>query len=94
VVVEADLPVPPVRHRPVIPEVHKCRQAAGSVSRVLREREILIFHNNDVLAKSNNTPSPLMGEGRGEGEYNDISVTSIPLPFIPSRQGRGSPTFC
>jgi len=34
-----------------------------------------------------------MGEGWGEGEYNVISVTSIPLPFIPSHQGRENPTF-
>jgi len=35
-----------------------------------------------------------MGEGRGEGEYNAISITYIPLPLIPSHQGRGNPTFC
>jgi hypothetical protein len=34
-----------------------------------------------------------MGEGWGEGEYNVISVTYVPLPFIPSHQGRGNPTF-
>jgi len=31
------------------------------------------------------TPSPLRGEGGGEGEERHIG----PLPFIPSRQGRG-----
>jgi len=34
-----------------------------------------------------------MGEGWGEGEYNNISITYVPLPFIPSHQGRGNPTF-
>ncbi len=34
-----------------------------------------------------------MGEGRGEGEYNIISHTYVPLPFIPSHQRRGIPTF-
>jgi len=26
-----------------------------------------------------------MGEGRGEGEYNAIPRTYVPLPLIPSR---------
>jgi hypothetical protein len=34
-----------------------------------------------------------MGEGWGEGEYNAISTTYTPLPFVPSRQGRGNLTF-
>ena len=34
-----------------------------------------------------------MGEGWGEGEYNAISTAYIPLPFVPSRQGRGNLTF-
>jgi len=34
-----------------------------------------------------------MGEGWGEGEYNTISGTYVPLPFIPSRQRRGNLTF-
>ena len=34
-----------------------------------------------------------MGEGRGEGEYSAISCTYVPLPFVPSHQGRGNPTF-
>ena len=34
-----------------------------------------------------------MGEGGGEGEYSAISCTYVSLPFIPSRQGRGNPTF-
>jgi hypothetical protein len=50
--------------------------------------------NSDELVKRRKTPSPLMGEGRGEGEYNAISITYIPLPLIPSHQGRGNPTFC
>jgi hypothetical protein len=36
-------------------------------------------------------PSPLMGEGKGGG-VNDANIPHIahfPLPFIPSRQGRG-----
>ena len=46
---------------------------------------------DDELVK--NAPSPLMGEGWGEGEYSAISTTYIPLPFVPSRQGRGNLTF-
>jgi len=34
-----------------------------------------------------------MGEGRGEGENTAISTSYVPLPFIPSHQGRGNPTF-
>jgi len=34
-----------------------------------------------------------MGEGRGEGENNAILSSYVPLPFIPSHQGRGNPTF-
>jgi hypothetical protein len=34
-----------------------------------------------------------MGEGWGEGEYNVISGTYVPLPLILSNQGRGNPPF-
>jgi len=34
-----------------------------------------------------------MGEGWGEGEHKAISRTYVPLPLIPSRQGRGNLTF-
>jgi hypothetical protein len=34
-----------------------------------------------------------MGEGRGKGEYDIISIAYIPLFFILSRQRRGSTTF-
>jgi len=34
-----------------------------------------------------------MGEGRGEGENTAISSSYVPLPFIPSHQGRGYPIF-
>ena len=34
-----------------------------------------------------------MGEGWGEGDKSDISTTYIPLPLVPSRQGRGNGTF-
>jgi hypothetical protein len=34
-----------------------------------------------------------MGKGWCEGEYDVISGTYVPLPFIPSHQGRGNPTF-
>ena len=34
-----------------------------------------------------------MGEGWGEGVYDIISTTYVPLPLIPSHQGRGNPTF-
>ncbi|MCD6152402.1 MAG: hypothetical protein J7J07_00615, partial [Syntrophobacterales bacterium] len=47
----------------------------------------------DALVKSRKTPSPLMGEGRGEGENTAISSSYVPLPFIPSHEGRGSLTF-
>jgi len=47
----------------------------------------------DEFIKSQNAPSPLMGEGWGEGEYNAVSSNYIPLPFVPSRQGRGNLTF-
>jgi len=47
----------------------------------------------DTSVKSPKTPSPLMGEGRGEGENTTISSSYVPLPFIPSHQGRGNPTF-
>ena len=33
------------------------------------------------------------GEGRGEGENTAISTSYVPLPFIPSHQGRENPTF-
>jgi len=39
-------------------------------------------------------PSPLMGEGQGEGEEErNFGKLFIPLPFIPSRQGRGNISF-
>jgi len=47
----------------------------------------------DATAKSHRAPSHLMGEGWDEGEYNIISVTFIPLPFIPAREGRINSTF-
>jgi hypothetical protein len=31
-----------------------------------------------------------MGEGLGEGERDVFSINYIPLPFIPSHQGRGN----
>ena len=34
-----------------------------------------------------------MGEGWGEGEYSAILCIYVPLPFIPSHQGRGNWTF-
>jgi len=49
--------------------------------------------NLDAFVKSAKTPSLLMGEGRGEGENTAISSSYIPLPFIPSHQGRGNSTF-
>jgi hypothetical protein len=36
----------------------------------------------------------LTGEGQGEGEESrNFNKLFIPLPFIPSRQGRGNSTF-
>jgi hypothetical protein len=36
----------------------------------------------------------LTGEGQGEGEESrNFNKLFIPLPFIPSRQGRGNLTF-
>ena len=44
--------------------------------------------------KVKNTPSPLTGEGQGEGEESrNFKKLFIPLPIIPSRQGRGILTF-
>jgi len=44
--------------------------------------------------KGKNTPSPLMGEGWGEGEeLKNPGTLFIPLPFIPSRRGRGNIIF-
>ncbi len=47
----------------------------------------------DGLVKSPKKPSPLTGEGWGEGEKGFISNVYIPLPLIPSHQGRGNKTF-
>jgi hypothetical protein len=48
----------------------------------------------DDLQKVKNIPSPLTGEGWGEGEESRIFARSfIPLPFIPSHQGRGNFSF-
>jgi len=44
----------------------------------------------DDVVKSQKTPSPLKGEGRGEGGKGSyFSRLIIPLPFVPSREGRG-----
>ena len=43
--------------------------------------------NYDAFVKSHKTPSPLMGDGRGEGECNAISVTYIPSPLSPPARG-------
>ena len=45
------------------------------------------------FVKSQKTPSPLKGEGWGEGEEIGISTTYSPLPLIPSHEGRGKKTF-
>ncbi len=34
----------------------------------MREKKFAFVINNDELVKSQKSPSPLMGEGRGEGE--------------------------
>ncbi|HCX89869.1 MAG: hypothetical protein COW04_10195 [Deltaproteobacteria bacterium CG12_big_fil_rev_8_21_14_0_65_43_10] len=47
----------------------------------------------DGFVKSRKNPSPLMGEGWGEGEKGSNSSSYIPLPFIPSHKGRGNGTF-
>ena len=47
----------------------------------------------DGVVKSPKTTSPLMGEGWSEGENSAISIGCIPLPLVPSRQGRGNGTF-
>jgi hypothetical protein len=49
--------------------------------------------NIDASVKVEKTPSSLMGEGWGEGEYNVTSDTYILLPLIPSHRGRGNATF-
>jgi hypothetical protein len=45
------------------------------------------LNNLDGLVKSPKTPSPLTGEGWGEGELNGISIGYILPPLIPARQG-------
>jgi hypothetical protein len=47
----------------------------------------------DGVVKSPITPSTLTGEGWGEGEKGFILNSYIPLPLIPSHQGRGNKTF-
>jgi len=49
--------------------------------------------NIDGFVKSQKTPSPLKGEGWGEGEEIGISTTYSSLPLIPSHEGRGKKTF-
>ena len=46
-----------------------------------------------VSQKSQSTPSPLTGEGWGEGEKLRYFSQLYPLPLIPFRQGRGNRTF-
>ena len=41
----------------------------------------------DGFVKSPKTPSPLMGEGRGEGEYSAISTSYVPSPLSPPIKG-------
>jgi len=40
--------------------------------------------------KVKDAPSPLMGEGWGEGEYGSIPHTYVTLPFIPLPPGEGN----
>ena len=47
----------------------------------------------DGLVKSQKTPSPLMREGRVGVKITLFQAIISPLPFIPSRQGRGNSTF-
>jgi len=51
-------------------------------------KTVSLRSKRDSLA-SHKTPSPLMGEGWGEGEYNVILRTYVPLPLFPSHEGRG-----
>jgi len=43
--------------------------------------------NIDSFVKSQKTPSPLMGEGRGEGENTAISTSYAPSPLSPPTRG-------
>ena len=47
----------------------------------------------DAPAKSHETPSPLMGEGWGEGESNDISVGYAPPSLSPPTRGGDTRLF-
>ena len=38
-----------------------------------------------IVKSKKKSPSPLTGEGWGEGEKRDLSAGYIPLPLIPSR---------
>jgi len=50
--------------------------------------------NLEDLVKSQKYPSPFTGEGQGEGEQSrNFNKLFIPLPSIPSRQGRGNNSF-
>jgi cellulose synthase/poly-beta-1,6-N-acetylglucosamine synthase-like glycosyltransferase len=63
-----------------------------------KTEEIIRSFHYDNLGKSPKTPSPLTGEGWGEGEYNWISDTYTPSPSSPYapahlRPARGISTF-
>ena len=47
-----------------------------------------------TLAKSPIVPSPLTGEGRGEGEKDGITADETPRPFSPLPPGEGKFDFC
>ena len=44
----------------------------------------------DYFSDSQTVPSPSTGEGQGEGDPECLTISLIPLPLIPSRQGRGN----
>ena len=54
---------------------------------------LLPYPKLDGFVKSPKTPSPLMGEGWGEGEISAIPICYIPFTLILSRQGRRNRTF-
>ncbi len=50
------------------------------------------FREFPTFVKSPKTPSHLMGEGRGEGEYSAISTSYAP-PLYPLPRGEGKSDF-
>lgn len=65
------------------------QQVAAHAERIIEISDGLIVRDE---TNPKNTPSPLVGEGRGEGEAEDgdqLPSSTITLPLAPSHRGRG-----